>query len=273
MVIMMMIPPLLDDDDGFDFLDDEDGFDFLDDEDLYTTSCSMESDNRSFLMAVTVLVIFMLLMLLAVAAYSIQPAGGEPSSQANGSFWQPTLQIVVSKLQKWESEILSWIQPPAPEASLPSENSEEIKSLVETGATVEIVEGETIVINNCDNSTRTEMNAERSRKAEYLIEIEGNGKIEGDVYRIIQMALETKYGIQNRQVEERVYTIHFATSPHKKAEHTILWKYTWYLGKITVRFQDGTEQVYTYKVRALLEPETISKEMECEAPTPTLISP
>ncbi|MDP1624202.1 MAG: hypothetical protein Q8L64_00380 [bacterium] len=166
---------------------------------------------------------------------------------------------------------------PAPVIS--SEN--EIESIAQTGSTIEVIETEATTTNNCLSSNATEIQTQRARSVEHLIVIEGQGGVTiGDiqlaqipVLQILKVSLEGKYGVQDKQTEQRTYTIKFITGANKWATHTISWKYTWYTGEAKIKSADGTEQVYIYKVRALLEPETTSIEKDCSqlpADTPTV---
>lgn len=162
----------------------------------------------------------------------------------------------------------STVSTPIPQV-FPDESA--IEKLVETGKIVEIIETETTTTNNCGSSTATEIQTQRTRNVEHLVVLEGQGGIViGDVefaqipaLKLLKVSLEGKYGIQDKQIEQRTYSIKFITNPAKLATHTVAWKYTWYTGEATVKFQDSTEQIYKYKVRALLEPETTSIDQNC----------
>jgi hypothetical protein len=151
------------------------------------------------------------------------------------------------------------------------QNEGNIEKLVETGSTVEIIDTEAFPTNNCNSSSATEIQTQRTRQVEHLVIIEGQGGIElGEVeiaqipfLKLLKVNLEGKYGVQDKQIEERSYTIKFTTSPHTQAIHTTRWKYSWYAGEATIKLADGTTQVYTYRVRTSLEPETTSEEISC----------
>jgi Flp pilus assembly pilin Flp len=187
-----------------------------------------------------------------------------------------------SALLKWyQSRNTSPTNTSAP-TSAPAISSEgEIESIAQTGSTVEVIENETTTTNNCFSSNSTEIQTQRARSVEHLVVIEGQGGVTvGDVQlaqmpllQVLKISLEGKYGVQDKQTEQRTYTIKFTTGANKWATHSVSWKYTWYIGEAKVKFPDGTEQIYTYKVRALLEPETISIEKDCSqmpSETPTV---
>lgn len=154
----------------------------------------------------------------------------------------------------------------------------QIAKIVETDKTFEVIESETTETNNCGISTSTEIEAQRVRTVEHLVVIESQGGIsisdielaQVPLLKLLKVNLEGKYGVQDKQSEQRTYTITFTTGANKWATHTVSWKYTWHIGNATLRYEDGREQVYSYKVRASLEPGTVSIEKGCSQ-TPALV--
>lgn len=174
---------------------------------------------------------------------------------------------------KWYQGRNSQPAAPAPaQTQLPVISSDaEIQQIVETGKTVESIETETTTTNNCFSSTPTEIQTQRSRSIEHLVVIEGQAGVAiADIeiqqipfLKLLKVSVEGKYGVQDKQTEQRSYTITFSTNANKFATHTVSWKYTWYLGEGTIKSPDGAIQVYKYKVRAILEPEITSIEQDC----------
>lgn len=148
----------------------------------------------------------------------------------------------------------------------------EIEKFTELGSIGEVLDEETTTTNNCNSSTPTEIETQRVRVVEHAVVIEGKGGVSfGEaeiasipVLQFLKISLEGKYGVQDKQTEERSYTIRFVTGANRWATHTVIWKYTWQTGEATIKFPDGSEEVYSYQVRTALEPETISEEKNCD---------
>lgn len=146
-----------------------------------------------------------------------------------------------------------------------------LEKWVETGSTVEIIDTEVFPSNNCSSSSPTEIQTERARTVEHIVTINGQGGIEMPdniidqipFLKLLKVSLELSYGVHDNQVEERSYTIKFVTGAHTQATHTTRWKYSWHQGEATVRLPDGATQVYAFRVRTSLEPETTSEETAC----------
>lgn len=154
-------------------------------------------------------------------------------------------------------------------------NESEIKEIIETGSIVQIVETETTSTNNCKNSSPTEIETQRIRAVEHVVTIEGTGSVSIDVpvLQLVTVGLEGKYGVQDKQTEQRSYTVKFITGPNRQAIHTVVWKYTWRSGNVIVRLPDESEEIYTYKVGVSLEPEITSTEISCDQMYTPAVSP
>lgn len=143
-----------------------------------------------------------------------------------------------------------------------------ISKIVEAGSIIEVIEQETTDTNNCNNSEATEVETQRTRILEHSVVIENQNGVEiGNtqipVLSLLKVTLEEKYGIQDKEIEQRSYNIKFRTGANKWATHTVSWKYTWYTGNAILKLSNGEEQVYNYKIRALLQPEIKSIEKDC----------
>jgi hypothetical protein len=138
-----------------------------------------------------------------------------------------------------------------------------LAELVESGASIEALDSETIPLDNCHHSSSTEITVQRTRKVEHVITVETSTSASVDLLHLVMAGLQERYGVVDGETEEQSYAIKLQTGPGTASEHTINWSYVWQQGTATVHMPDGTLKPYPYHVRMKIEPKVISTEKSC----------
>lgn len=139
----------------------------------------------------------------------------------------------------------------SPVIEIPKIQGEPVLDIMDLGSNAEIIDNEILPLYNCNNLVEYQVDVQRSRQIEHTVNVEG--QVESSLNAFMVLRLQGRYGIENRQTEQRSYTIHLTAPAKSWVEYTIEWRYVWSNGQLTLKYPDGTKTTYPYHVRSGME--------------------